>query len=71
MLLPAKNVIKQNALIANLIMDFMQQRIPVQIKQNVQLVLKIAVDVGINNALINAKNMTKLIFALNAKLGII
>ena len=55
MLLPAKNAIKMNVLIANLIMDFLQQQILIQIKQNVQLVLKIAVDVKLTPPAFNAK----------------
>ena len=55
MLLPAKNAIKMNVLIASQIMDFLQQQILIQIKQNVQLVLKIAVDVMLTPLAFNAK----------------
>ena len=55
MLLPAKNALKQNVLIASQIMDFLQQQILLQIIKNVQPVPKIAVDVMLTPPAFNAK----------------
>ena len=54
-LLPAKNAIKMNVLIAIPIMDFLQQQILLQIIKNVQPVPKIAVDVMLTPPAFNVK----------------
>ena len=53
MILPAKNALKQSVLIASQIMDFKQE--PLMIKQNVPLVLQIALDVMNLQPVFNAK----------------